>query len=95
MSLLNFKNMHYTSYYLAFKLAKDARTVHHGLVGVYGLHCNPNRRAIYLWFEDMQRDWFIFEKRTQPGRPRSSRTPSITQNVQKMTYRDLRMSVRV
>ena len=56
-----------------------------GLVGVFGLHYIPNLRAIYLWFEDMRRDWFTLQKSTQPGLARSARTPSITQSVQKFT----------
>ena len=42
--------------YAAFKHRKDAKTVHSGLVGVFGLYCTPNLRTIYLWFEDMRRD---------------------------------------
>ena len=99
MSPLNVNSIHckYTPYaYIAFKHGKDATTVLYGLVGVYGLHCNPNPRTIYLWFEDMQHDWFTLQKRTQPSRPRSgsARTPSITKSEQKMAYKDLRMSVR-
>ena len=56
MSSLNFENIHYASYaYIAFK---DAKTVHNGLVGVFGLHHTPNLKNIYLWFEDRRRDWF-------------------------------------
>ena len=95
MWLLNFKNVHHRSYaYIAFKHGKDAKTVHNELVEVFGLSSTPNLRSIYFCFEDMWRDRFTLEKSTRPGRPRSARTPSITQNVQKMTYQDPRMSVR-
>ena len=91
MSSLNFEDIHYASY--AYIALKDAKTVHNGLVGVFGLHYTPNLKNIYLWFEDRRRDRFTLQKSTQPGCPRSAISPSITQSVKKMVYRIPRMSV--
>ena len=92
MSSLNVENVRYASYAcIAFK---DAKTVHNGLVGVFGLHHTPNLRAIYLWFQDRRRDRFTLQKNTQPGCPHSAVSLSITQSVLKMVYRNPTMSVR-
>ena len=95
MVLLDFKNIHHTSCaYIAFKHEKDAKTVHNGLVGVFGLHYTPNLRAIYLWLDDMRCDQFTLQKSTQTSCPRSAGSPPISQSSQKMVYKDPRMSVR-
>ena len=92
MLSLNFENIHYASYaYIALKAEK---TVHNGLVGVFGLHYTPNPKTIHLWFEDRRRDRFTLQTSTQPGCPRSAISPSITQSVQKMVYRNPKMSIR-
>ena len=92
MSSFNFESVHYASY--ACITFKDTKTVHNGLVGVCRLHYTPNLRTIYLSFEDKRRDWSKLQKNTQPGCPRSAISPSITQSVLKMVYRNPTMSVR-
>ena len=90
--ILKMYTMRHTSYAcIAFN---DAKTVHNGLVGVFGLHYTPNLRTIYLWFEDRRRDWSTLQINTQPGCTRSAINPSITQSVLKMVYRNPIMSVR-
>ena len=94
MSSLNFENVHYASYAcIAFK---DTKTVHNGLVAVCRLHYTPNLRtiSINLSFEDKRRDWFTLQKNTQPGCLHSAISPSTTQSVLKMVYRNPTMSVR-
>ena len=92
MSSLNFENVHYASYAcIAFK---DTKKVHDGLVRVCRLHYTPNLRNINLSFEDRRRNWFTLQKNTQPGCPRSTISPSITQSVLKMVYRNPTMSAR-
>ena len=92
---LDFRNTHFRSYaYIGFKLGKDAKTVHGELVAVFNEDRSPNLRTIYGWFEDIRQDRFTLEKGTRPGRPRSVRTPSLIEKVEKMVGDDPRMSVR-
>ena len=73
---------------------KTQKPVHNGLEGVCRLHYTPNLRSINLSFEDRWRDWFTLQKNTQSGCLRSAMSPSITQSVLKMVYRDPTMPVR-
>ena len=92
MSSLNFENVQYASYAcIAFK---DTKTAHNGLVGICRLHYTPNLRTINLSLEDRRHDWFTLQKNAQPGCPRSAISPSITQSVLKMVYRNPTMSVK-
>ena len=92
MSSLNFENVYYASYAcIAFK---DTKTVHNGHVGVCRLHHTPNLRTSNLSFEDRRRDWFSLQKNPKHGCPGSAISPSITQSVLKMVYRNPTMSVR-
>ena len=66
MLLLNFKNIHYNMSfaYVAFKHGEDTKTVHNGLVRVFGLHYTPNLRTSYLSLENMQHDQYTWHKST-------------------------------
>ena len=90
---MDFKNTHFRSYvYTGFKLGKSINQLYMELQEVHKDHSAPSLRTIHYWVNSTKDGSFKLEKKVSSGRPRSSRSPKLIEEVNKLITEDPRLS---
>lgn len=77
-----------------YKLKKTATETHEMLVQAYGAEA-VSRKCVYEWFRRFKEGKETVEDEPRSGRPSTSRTPNMIQEVREMLARDRRLTLRL
>ncbi len=74
-----------------FSLGLSAQDIHYELVAVHR-EATPNERTIFRWIADIKNGSFALEKKTSPGRPILTCTPTSIRKVRTLITQNERLS---